>query len=95
MFKHMMLGGTMLAAIAVGAFGMSTTATAHDCDYGYGYGGYGYRAAYYPVAVSYYAPQVVYPGSYAAFHPVYIDTHHHHGHHHHHHHDGVTFSVGF
>jgi hypothetical protein len=95
MFKHMMLGGTMLAAVAVGTLGMSTTATAHGCDYGYGYGGDGYHAAYYP-AVSYYAPQVVYyPSSYAAVRPVYIDTHHHHGHHHHHHHDGVKFSVGF
>ncbi len=92
MFKRMLLGGTMLAAVAVGALGMSTPATAHGCDYGYGYGGYGYRAAYYPAPATYYAPQVVYyPGSYATVRPVYIDTHRHH----HHHHDGVTFSVGF
>jgi hypothetical protein len=86
----MLLGVTMLAAIGVGALGISSTAAAHGCDYGYGPE---YRAAYYPTVVPYYAPpQVVYyPGSYATYRPVIVDRHYHH----HHHHSGVSFTVGF
>jgi hypothetical protein len=89
MFKRMLLGVTMLAAMGVGGLGISSTAAAHGCDYGYGPA---YRTAYYPAVVPYYDPQVVYyPGSYATFRPVIVDTHSYH----HHHHGGVTLSVGF
>jgi hypothetical protein len=92
MFKRMLLGVTMLAAMGVGGLGINSTAAAHGCDYGYG--DYGYRAAYYPTVVPYYTPRVVYyPSSYATFRPIYADSHHHH--YDHHHHSGVTLSVGF
>jgi hypothetical protein len=90
MFKRMLLGVTMLAAIGVGSLGLSGTAAAHGCDYGYGPV---YSAAYYPTVVPYYAPPqfVYYPRTYAAYRPVIVDTHHRH----HHHHGGVALSVGF
>jgi hypothetical protein len=81
----------MLAAMSVGGLGMNSTAAAHGCDYGCGPA---YRTAYYyPAVVPYYTPQAVYyPGSYATFRPVIVDTH---SHSHHHHHSGVTLTVGF
>ncbi len=88
MFKRMLLGVTMVAAMGFGASGFNSTASAHGCDYGYGPS---YRAAYYPAVVPVYAPQAVYYSApYAAVRPVIVDTHHHH-----HHHGGVTLTVGF